>query len=56
MSSSGIAVDVGLLGLQTRTSRVAAVISASIASRSCSWASLSGTLMSVAPVAAARCG
>ena len=32
--SNGGAVDVGLFGLQTRTSRVAAVISSSIAPRS----------------------
>jgi hypothetical protein len=49
-------VDVGLFGLQTMTIRVATVISASIASRSCSWRSLSGTRIARAPDAASRCG
>ena len=56
MASAGSAVDVGLLGLQTMTSRVATVISRAIASRSCSSRSLSATVMAVAPEAAARCG
>ncbi len=56
MSSSGSAVDVGLFGLQTISSRVATVISRAIASRSCSWRSLSGTSIARAPLAAARCG
>ncbi len=55
-SANGSAVEVGLLGLQTITSRVAAVISASIASRSWHWPSSSGTVTAVAPEAAARCG
>ena len=47
---------VGLLGLQTITMRVAAVTSRAIASRSCSPASFSGTVISRAPEAAAMWG
>ena len=50
------AVALGLLGLQTSTSRVAAVTSEAIASRSCSPASVSGTVTAVAPDMAASCG
>ena len=50
------AVEVGLFGLQTRTSRVAAVTSAAIASRSWRSAASSGTSIARAPEAAARCG
>ena len=50
------AVALGLLGLQTITIRVAAVISAAIGSRSCSPAAVSGTVTAVAPVMAASCG
>jgi hypothetical protein len=50
------AVALGLLGLQTITSRVAAVISAAIASRSCSPSSFSGTVTARAPDIAASCG
>ena len=56
MRSNGSAVDVGLFGLQTMTRRVAALISAAIASRSCSWRSFTGTLTARAPDAAASCG
>ena len=56
MSAAGSAVDVGLFGLQTMTRRVAAVISAAIASRSCVWLSSRSTVIAVAPEAAARCG
>jgi hypothetical protein len=49
-------VALGLLGLQTSTSRVAAVISAAIAPRSCSPASVSGTVTARAPDIAASCG
>ena len=56
ISSSGSAVDVGLLGLQTMISRVAAVTSRRIASRSWRWPASSGTSMARAPAAAARWG
>ena len=56
MSSNGSAVEVGLFGLQTITRRVAAVISAAIASRSWHWPSSSATVIARAPEAAARCG
>jgi hypothetical protein len=49
-------VALGLFGLQTITSRVAAVTWAAIASRSCSPASVSGTVTAVAPDMAASCG
>ena len=49
-------VEVGLFGLQTITICVAAVISASIASRSCSSASVSGTRISRAPESGATYG
>ena len=56
ISSSPIAVDVGLLGLQISTSRVATVTSVAIASRSWRSSSSSGTWIARAPEAAARCG
>ena len=56
ISSSGSAVEVGLFGLQTITSRVATVISSRIAPRSWRWSSSSGTSIARAPEAAARCG
>ena len=56
ISSSGSAVDVGLFGLQTITRRVATVISRAIAARSWRSSASSGTRISVAPDAAARCG
>ena len=56
ISSIGSAVLVGLLGLQTITMRVAAVISRPIASRSWRSSASSGTSRARAPEAAARCG
>ncbi len=56
MSASRTAVLVGLLGLQTSTSRVATVISRSIADRSWRSCSSSATVIARAPEAAARCG
>ena len=56
MCSSGSAVPVGLLGLQTSSSRVATVTSAAIASRSCTASAVSGTSIARAPEAAARWG
>ena len=55
-SSSASDVEVGLLGLQISTRRVATVISAAIASRSWRSSSSRGTSMARAPEAAARCG
>ena len=46
----------GLFGLQTITSRVAAVTCEAIASRSCSAESVSDTVTAVAPDIAASCG
>ena len=46
----------GLLGLQTSTSRVAAVTSLAIASRSWRPSESSGTVTARAPDWAARCG
>src|SRR3954469_13199801 len=56
MVATGMAVAVGLLGLQTRTMRVAAVVSRAIASRSWVSSSSSGTSIARAPVIAARGG
>jgi hypothetical protein len=56
ISSSGSAVEVGLLGLQTITSRVATVISSRIFARSWRWRPSTGTSIARAPEAAARCG
>ena len=56
IASSGSDVEVGLLGLQMSTSRVATVISVAIASRSWRSSESSGTWMARAPEAAARCG
>jgi hypothetical protein len=55
-ASSSTDVDVGLLGLQMSTSRVATVISAAIASRSWRSSSSRATAIARAPDAAARCG
>ncbi len=55
-SAAGRWVPVGLFGLQTRTSCVAAVTSAAIASRSWTSPSASGTRISRAPVRAGRYG
>ena len=56
MRSAGRWVEVGLFGLQTIAICVAAVISAAIASRSCSSPSPSGTRISRAPESGARYG
>ena len=56
ISSSGSAVEVGVFGLQTITSRVATLISRRIASRSWRCSASSGTSSARAPDAAARCG
>ncbi len=56
ISATGRWVPVGLFGLQTRTSWVAAVTSAAIASRSWTSPSASGTRTSRAPVRAGRYG
>ena len=56
MAAGGSAVAEGLLGLHTSTIRVAAVTSLAIASRSCSPASFSGTVIARAPDIAAMCG
>jgi hypothetical protein len=56
ISSSGRAVDVGLFGLQTMISRVAAVTSRRMAARSWWCPESTGTSIARAPVAAARCG
>ena len=56
ISAAGRWVAVGLLGLQTISSWVAAVTSAAIASRSWTSPSASGTRISRAPESAARYG
>ena len=56
ISAAGRWVPVGLLGLQTSSSWVAAVTSAAIASRSWTSPSASGTRTSRAPVSAGRYG
>jgi hypothetical protein len=43
-------VPVGLLGLQTKISRVRSVIASAIASRSCTSPGVSGTFTDVAPL------
>jgi hypothetical protein len=50
------AVPVGLLGLQTSTTRVRGLIAAAIAGRSCPWSARFGTRTLVAPVVAATIG
>ena len=56
ISAAGMWVAVGLFGLQTTSSWVAAVTSAAIASRSWTSPSASGTRISRASVSAARYG
>ncbi len=56
IAAGGMPVAVGLFGLQTISVRVAPVTSRAIASRSCSPASFSGTVIARAPDIAARCG
>ncbi len=50
------AVPVGLLGLQTKTTRVAGVTAASIASRSCRWPASRGTVRARTPATLAKTG
>ena len=54
--SRSTAVPVGLFGLQTKISRVLPVMRSSMASRSCTWPSVSGTWIDDAPLTAVMIG